>query len=213
MKITLYYAPVACSLVPFLALTEAGAEFEVCVINFMQGVHMSAEYLRLNPKHKVPVLVVDGEALTENVAILQWIANEFPAAELLPTSGLARFKAVSFLSWCASGIHPHLTPNVLPQRYCDLPGSEESVRRCAHKMLIENFQIAEDMLRGREWFFERFTLADAYFFWCLRRASMFKVAIDQFANCKAHFNQMLERASVRTLLAFEAATLAAQKPS
>ena len=213
MKITLYYAPLACSLVPYVALTEAGAEFEVCVVNFMQGMHMSAEYLRLNPKHKVPVLLVDGETLTENVAILQWIANEFPGAELLPTSGLARFQAVSFLSWCASGIHPHLTPNVLPQRYCDLPGSEASVRRCAHRMLIENFQIAEQMLRGRDWFFERFTLADAYFFWCFRRATLFEVAIDTLGNCQVHFNRMSERASVRRLLAFEAATLAAQKAS
>jgi glutathione S-transferase len=55
MTITLYYAPVACSLVPYVALTEARADFDVRVVNFMQGMHLSAEYLTINPKHKVPV--------------------------------------------------------------------------------------------------------------------------------------------------------------
>src|SRR5450631_4228488 len=144
MKLTLYYSPISCSLVPYIALTEAGADFEVRVVNFTQRAHLSEEFLRINPKHKVPVLLIDGEPLTENVAILQWIANQYPQAQLLPRGGLAEFKALSLLAWCAAGIHPHLTPNVLPQRYCDLPGSEESVRRCAHKLLREDYQIAED---------------------------------------------------------------------
>ena len=58
MQITLHYSPIACSLVPYVALTEAGADFEVEVVNFFKGEHMSPEYLQLNPKHKVPVLVV-----------------------------------------------------------------------------------------------------------------------------------------------------------
>ena len=77
MQITLYYAPIACSLVPYVALTEAQAKFDVEVVNFLQGEHMRPEYLQLNPKHKVPLLSVDGTLLTENVAILQWIARNF----------------------------------------------------------------------------------------------------------------------------------------
>src|SRR6267154_995603 len=107
--------PIACSLVPVIALHEAGAEFELRVVDFRTGAHMSTEYLRINPKHKVPVLDIDGEPLTENVAILQWIARHYPDAQLLP-AGEQEFKALSVLAWCASGIHPHLTPNILPQR-------------------------------------------------------------------------------------------------
>src|ERR1700751_1771551 len=78
MELILYYAPNACSLVPYVTLTEANAPFEVRPLNFRKSQHMSPEYLRLNPKHKVPVLVIDGAPLTENVAIQIWIARHFP---------------------------------------------------------------------------------------------------------------------------------------
>jgi Glutathione S-transferase, N-terminal domain len=84
MQLILYYAPNACSLVPYVTLTEASAPFEILPLNFRKSQHMTAEYLQLNPKHKVPVLVIDGETLTENVAIQIWIARNFPAAKLLP---------------------------------------------------------------------------------------------------------------------------------
>jgi glutathione S-transferase len=207
MTLTLYYAPVSCSLVPYLALSEAGADFDVQVVDFRRGTHMSPDYLRLNPKHKVPVLVVDGKPLTENVAIQLWIARQFPLAKLLPSDTWETYRAISLLAWCASGIHPHLTPNVLPQRYCDLPGSEESVRRCAHSLLRENYQIAEDALKDRDWFFDHFTLPDAYFFWCYRRGRQFNVDLSAFPNCQAHFDRVAARASTQRLFAFEAETL------
>src|SRR5271163_951165 len=79
MQLILYYAPNACSLVPYVTLTEAGASFEARRLNFCKAQHMTPEYLRLNSKHKVPVLVIDGAPLTENVAIQIWIARHFPA--------------------------------------------------------------------------------------------------------------------------------------
>ncbi len=208
MQLTLFYAPISCSMVPYIALTEVDAEFDVKVINLRAGENLSPEYLRLNPKHKVPVLVVDGQPLTENVAIQLWIAEHFSASQLLPTAAPDRFRAIALLAWCASGIHPHLTPNALPQRYCDLPGSEENVKRCAQKLLHENFQIAEDLLAGRDWFFEHFTLPDAYFFWCFRRGMQFKVDVSAFPHCQAHFARVSVRASVQKLLAFEQKVLA-----
>jgi len=207
MKIMLYYAPSSCSLVPYLALSEAGAEFDVSVVDFRRGGHLTTAYLSINPKHKVPVLVIDGKALTENLAIQLWIARCYPRSRLLPSEGLDEFKAISLMAWCASGIHPHLTPNVLPQRYCDLPGSEQSVRRCAHKLLLEDYQIAEDLLAGREWFFDHFTLPDIYFYWCFRRGMQFQVELAAFPNCRAHYERVSERASTKKLLDFEARTL------
>jgi glutathione S-transferase len=138
----------------------------------------------------------------------QWIAGAFPRANLLPRGGQDEFRAISLLAWCASGIHPALTPNALPQRYCDLPGSEDSVRRCAQKLLMENYQIAEDLLKGRDWFLQNFTLADAYFFWCLRRGLAFGVDMSGLPNCRGHFHRMSARASVKQLVSFEDRTLA-----
>jgi len=192
-----------CALVPYVTLTEAGAAFDVRNVNTRGGDNHTPEYLALNPKHKVPVLVIDGDPLTENVAIQLWIHRQFPLARLLPADPRAEIKAVSLMAWCASGIHPHLTPNARPQNYCDLPGSEESVKRVANRLLHEDFAIAENLLAGREWFFDHFTAPDAYFYWCFRRAMSFKVDVGPFANCRAHFERVQARASVQQVLAYE----------
>jgi glutathione S-transferase len=206
MTLQLYYTPVACSMVPYINLNEAGADFEVMPLNFSKGEHMSPEYLRLNPKHRVPVLMIDGEPLTENVAINLWIARTFPQAKLLPIDPKQEIRAISLMAWCASGIHPALTPNALPKRFCDAPDSEESVKQCAQKLLAEHFGIADTLLAGREWFFDHYTAPDAYFFWTFLRALRFDIKyldLSKFQNCHAHLNRMKQRASVQKLLAFE----------
>jgi glutathione S-transferase len=206
MKLQLYYAPVACSMVPYINLTEAGADFDVVPVDMGKGRQRTPEYLRLNPKHKVPVLVIDGEPLTENVAINVWIARSFPQAKLLPAD---EPKAISLMAWCASGIHPALTPNNSPRRFCDMPGSEESVKQCAQQLLNEHFTLADGLLAGREWFFEHFTAADSYFFWTFIRAMRFELKyldLSKFGNCMAHLARMKRRPSVQKLLAFEKQT-------
>ena len=129
MEIVLCYAPTTCALVPYVTLTEAAADFEVRRINMRQRDHMSADYLKINPKHKVPVLIIDGQPLSDNVAIQNWIARTFPEAKLLPGDPWQELKAISMLSWCSSGIHPHLARINSPAKFCDFPGSEESLRK------------------------------------------------------------------------------------
>ena len=140
MKILLYYAPIACSLAPYITLTEAGADFEVRSINLRKGQQKSPEYLKINPKHKVPLLVVDGNTLSENVAIQQWIDMTFPSANLFPKDPWQRLQAVSLLSWCSSGIHPYLTRMNSPIAVCDVPGTEESVFKIARVSPIRELQ-------------------------------------------------------------------------
>ena len=78
------------------------------------------------------------------------------------------------------------------------------MRRLAQQQLFENYQIADDKLAGRDWFFDHFTAVDAHFFWCFRRGSQFNLDLSQFENCMAHFERMQQRPSVRKLLAYEA---------
>ena len=203
MKLTLYFAPMTCALVPFITLNEAGADFELNAINTRTGGNRTPEFLKLNPKHKVPVLIIDGEPLTENVAIQVWIHRQFPQANLLPADPKQEIKAISLMAFCASGIHPKLTPNARPENYCDLPGSEESVKRVANKLLFEDLKVVDDLLAGREWFFPHFTACDAYFFWCLKRAISFKLDVSGFRNCTAHHDRIQKRPSVQKALARE----------
>jgi len=203
MKLTLYYAPMTCALVPYVALTEAGAPFEVENLNTRTNAHRTPEFLALNPKHKVPVLIIDGEPLTENVAIQLWIARTFPHARLLPADPGAEIKAISVMSWITSTIHPHLTHNQRPENHCDMPGSEEAVRRVGRRLLFEDFAIADAMLSGRDWLFEHFTTADTYFYWAFRRALSFKLDLSRFEHCTAHFDRVQQRPSVQKVLAHE----------
>lgn len=149
------------------------------------------------------MLVVDGEPLVENVAIQLWIARQYPEAKLLPAAPMQELKAVSILAWCASGIHPFLARINNPGRVCDVAGTEDAVKRCAAKLLDENFVVADAMLAGRDWFFDHFTAADAHFFWCYRRGTQFDLPMASYKHCTAHYQRMLERPSVKKLVAFE----------
>jgi glutathione S-transferase len=203
MDIALYYAPITCALAPYITLTEAGATFEVRPLNFRQGQHTSPEYLKINPKHKVPLLIVDGRILSESVAIQTWIARTFPQARLLPADPWQELQAISLMSWCSGGIHPFLARINSPPRVCDVAATEASVTRLAAANLAELFKIADDLLAGREYFFDHFTAPDAHFFWCQRRARQFELDFSGFRHCTAHFERMLQRPSVQKVLAFE----------
>jgi glutathione S-transferase len=203
MKLVLYYAPNTCALVPYVTLTEAGAEFEPRPLNFRKAQNRTPEYLKINPMHKVPVLMIDGQPLTENVAIQIWIARNFPGAKLLPSDQMQEIRAISLMAWCAADFHPHLSRANSPAKYCDMPGTEESIRRLAAEFLLENFKIADDRLAGRDYFFDHFTAADAHFLWCFRRATQLELPLARFTNCTAHFERMQERPSVRKALAYE----------
>lgn len=208
MDIILYYSPLTCSLVPFINLTEAGAEFDVHAMDHSKKERFSPDYLSINPNHKVPALVVDGNPLTENVAIATWIADHFPAAKLLPDDPWQRMKAISLLAWCATSLHPHISRANTPSKYCDGDAAAHSVRQYAEEYLNESFGVADQMLNGREFFFDHFTVADPYFFWCFRRSGQLDLDLSGFPNCAAHFERMLQRDSVEKLIAFEAETRA-----
>ena len=203
MKLELCYAPKTCALVPFATLTEAGAEFSVRNLNSRSGDLKAPEFLKLNPKHKVPVLIIDGEPLTENPAIQIWIARRFPQANLLPRDPKQEIQAISLMCWFSSGIHPKMTPNVRPENYCDLPDSAEAVKRVANKQLFAELKIADSLLARREFFFDHFTAPDVYFFWCLRRTLSFKLDLSDFPNCMAHFKRIEQRPSVQKVIAHE----------
>ena len=203
MKLVLYYAPMTCALVPYVTLTEAGADFEVVNVNTRTNQHKTPEFLAVNPKHKVPVLMIDGDPLTENVAIQIWIARTFAHANLLPSQPAPQIKAISLMAWFSSTVHPHLTPNARPENYCDLPGSAAAVQRVGNRMLFEDLAIADALLARRVSFFDHFTAVDAYFFWCFRRALSFGLDLSRFSNCHAHFEHTHQRDSVQAVIAHE----------
>lgn len=190
-------------MVPYITLTEAKAKFSVKVVNLQRQEHKSANFINFNPKHKVPVLLVDGQPLTENVAINLWISETFPEATLLPKDPWKYAEAISLLSWCSGGIHPFLSRVHLPLKVCDKDNTTNSVIRLAFETLKECFSIADDLLNERDYFFDNFTAPDAHFFWCTRRATQLNFDPSPYPNVIKHFERIKIRQSVRKLLNFE----------
>ena len=104
----LYYEPGSCSLASHIALEEAGASFTPTRVNFEISEQRSPAYLKINPKGRVPALAIDDWVLTENPAILQFIAQTHPDAKLWPAD--PRTQAKCWNGW--RGSHPECTSHM-----------------------------------------------------------------------------------------------------
>ncbi len=108
----LYVSNGSCSLASHITLEEAGGHFHTHCVDLRAGEHRKPEYLEINPKGKVPALQLgDGTVLTENPAIISYVADTHPHAGLLaPPGDVARARAQEWLAWCASAMHPSFGP-------------------------------------------------------------------------------------------------------
>ncbi len=131
MSLKLYYAPGACSFVPHAMLELSGAAFEPISVKLHKGEQRSAEYLALNPRGQVPVLVDGGEVLTQIVAILLHLDAKLPEAGILPAAGIARSRALSTLAWMNNTVHPTFTHVFMPQKFTDDEAAQQAIKRFA----------------------------------------------------------------------------------
>jgi glutathione S-transferase len=203
-KLTLYFAPDSCARVPLIALEEIGRPYSLEVVAFMRGQHKSPEYLALNPKGKVPLLVVDGVPLTENVAILTWLAERFPDAGLLPESGdgVARAGLLSDLAYCASGLHPIVTRLRIPQFFCDTPDGSRRVFDMAEVAMRPNFELIDRRLAGNRWWYgDRWSIVDGYINWVWFRVTGTQFDGSAYPNLGRHDADMKQRPAVKRALA------------
>jgi glutathione S-transferase len=150
--VKLYFSNGSCSLASHIALEEAGAKFEAQRINLREKEQQRPEYLAVNPKAKVPALAVDGGAITENPAIISYVADTHPQAKLLaPPGDLARARAQEWLAWCASTVHVSFGPLFRDRENAD------------HRKLVqENLDRYDSWLKGTYVLGETFSAADCY---------------------------------------------------
>ncbi|MCM3564409.1 MAG: glutathione S-transferase family protein [Hydrogenophaga sp.] len=128
MSLKLYYASGACSFVPHTALELAGATYEPLPIKLHRGEQRTPEYLAVNPRGQVPVLVDDGEVITQIVAIAQHLDAKFPQAGLLPASGMARTRALQTLAWMNNTVHPTFTHVFMPHKFTADEAAQQAVK-------------------------------------------------------------------------------------
>jgi glutathione S-transferase len=199
----LYFSPGACSRVALIALEEIGLPFEACVLRFMAGEQRSPAYLARNPKGKVPLLLIDGEPLTETVAILTWLDDRHPEARLLPrpSDALSAAHVLEQLVWCTSGLHPIITRIRVPQLFCDHAQGRERLRQQAMEAMAPNFAIIEQRLAGAEWALGEWSMLDAYYYWIWYRTCVGSgFDASPYPHYAGHAGRVEQRASVQRAL-------------
>lgn len=117
MTLKLYFAPGACSFVPHTLLEAAGVPFEPVLVKLHKGEHYTDEYKAINPRSQVPVLVVDGQVITQIFAIVSFLDTRFPEQQFLPREALARARALETLAWMNNTVHPAFTHIFLPHKF------------------------------------------------------------------------------------------------
>jgi len=143
MSLKLFFAPGACSFVPHAMLELAGVPFEPVMVKLHKGEQRSAEYLALNPRGQVPVLVDEGEVVTQILAILLHLDAKFPQAGTLPAAGLARTRALSTLAWMNNTVHPTFTHVFMPQKFTGDEGAQALIRAHAAQAYRRSRTISE----------------------------------------------------------------------
>lgn len=128
MSLKLYFAPGACSFVPHAMLELANAEFEPSMVKLHKGEQRAPEYLALNPRGQVPVLVDGDEVITQIVAILLYLDEKLPMAGILPPAGLERARALQVLTWMNNTVHPTFTHVFMPQKFTDDDAAQKAIR-------------------------------------------------------------------------------------
>jgi glutathione S-transferase len=158
----LYVAPGACSRVALVALEHSGLAYEARPVALMSGQQRQPEFLALNPKGKVPLLLTPDGPLSENVAIASWLDAQAPHAGLLPPPGAvwARAQALSWLAWSASTLHPMIYRMRMTARIHPDAATHPTIKAAALAELAQQLAVAEEALAdGRPWL----TGAD----WCI----------------------------------------------
>lgn len=179
--LTLYHSPMACSLACKLALATAELPHEVVTVRTWKGEQKSDAYRAINPHGKVPALETPDGILTENTAILPYIADLVPGKKLMPASGtFERAKAQSWLSYFSSSLHASLSGAMFALPGCD--GDE--CRRSALDRAIGVLTDVDASLANRDHVLDAFSVCDLYLtvFSMWRAAPALASHLPQFAN-------------------------------
>jgi glutathione S-transferase len=198
----LYYAPMSCSLASHIALEQAGAKYEAEHVDFSTQAQRSPEYLRVNPKGRVPALVTENGTLTETIAILTFVAQSFPDAKLAPLDAWAVARMHSFNSYLASTVHVAHAHGMRGRRWVD---DDDAILRMQEKVpqnMNECFDLIErDLFQGPWVLCEDYSICDPYLFTIARWLESDGVDPGRFPKVLAHRDRMYTLPAVKTVLA------------
>jgi glutathione S-transferase len=198
----LYFAPGACSFVPHTLLEASGEPFEAQMVKLHKGEQKSPEYLAVNPRGQVPVLV-DGDAtITQILAIVGYLDAKFPQQGFLPAEPLARAKVMETLAWMNNTVHPTFTHVFMPHKFSDDAQVQENLKAYNAKLYRPMLEEIESMAKaardaGREWLAgDRFGPLDAYALTLLRWGGFAGIDPQSFPALWAHVQKVAQHPPV-----------------
>lgn len=201
----LFYAAKTCSLATLIVLEEVGAKYELITLDFSKTEEHSTEYLRVNPKARVPALKTPRGILTETPAILVYLAQEFPNSKLIPLDdGFEFAKIQEFNSYLCSTLHVAHAHRMRGNRWADDPEAILSMQKKVPETVGACFEYIEQNYLKNDWVMgDRYTIADPYLFTLAGWLEDDGVDPAKFPVIMAHRARMLERLSVKNALRAE----------
>jgi len=203
--LTFYYAPGTCALASHLALEFSGAPYEARRLDFKKQEQRTPEYLKINPKGRVPVLVTERGVLTETPALLQYIAQSFPQAGLAPLDdAFLMGKMNEFNSYLCSTVHVAHAHKGRGYRWVDAEDTAalEAMKKKVPQTMAEGFALVEEkMLQGPWVLGDRYSTSDAYLFTLARWLEGDGVDVQRFPRVADHMRRMESQPGVEKVLA------------
>ena len=197
----LYFSPLACSMATRIALYEAGAETNYLEVDPRTKVVQSdgSDFRQVNPLGLVPTLRTDdGQVLTENAAILQYVADRFPEAGLGTSSGMNRSRLHQWLCFIGTELHKGLFVPLLDKK------APAEIKPYILDKGLSRLTYLENHLTGREFLLDHFTVADAYLVtvinWTMATPP---VELAKWPAVKAYYERMRARPHVASAMAEE----------
>ena len=203
--ITLYYSPGSCALASHIALEEAGADYAAVRVRFADNEQKGAAYLALNPKGRVPALATDRGVVTENPAILAFVAQSWPAAGLAPLDEPFAFAQVqAFNAYLCSTVHVAHAHRGRGYRWADDAAAIAEMKRKVPETVGACFELIErEMIRGPWVMGEAYTICDPYLFTLAQWLEGDGLDPARFPKVLAHRQRMAELAAVQRAIAAE----------
>jgi len=197
-----YYAPQTVSVASHIALEEAGADYEARTIDFRNTEQRSEQYLKINPKGRVPSLVTDRGIITETPAILAFIAQTHPAAKLAPLEDPFAFAEIqAFNNYLCATVHVAHAHKIRGIRWVDDQAAIEAMQKKVPQTMTECFNLIEtEMFRGPWVMGEDYSISDCYLFTISRWLESDGVDINLFPKVTDHARRMRERPAVQRVL-------------
>jgi glutathione S-transferase len=207
IMLKLFWAPHTCALASHIALEEAGAHFTLARVDFRANEQRTPPYLAINPKGRVPALVTDRGTLTETPAILGFLAQSFPKAQLAPLEDPFAFaKVQAFNSYLCSTVHVAHAHRIRGYRWADDPAAIKEMQRKVPQTVGECFALIEAVMFAGPWVMgDAYTVCDPYLFTLAQWLAGDGVDIARFPKVADHSRRMSERPAVTKAIAVELA--------